>query len=108
MKKRCVALYARSAVAGFGDNGIKSQLAELRAYCEKRSWAVTADYSDAGQSRQGIDSMLEAIQTGSHAFDAILVRDIQRISRDTAEVATFMNKIDGANIELVVPDQLRG
>ncbi len=107
MKERCVALYARSAVAGFGENGIEAQLAELRAYCEKRGWVVTVDYSDAGKSRQGLGSLLEAIRTGSRAFDAILVRDIQRISRDTAEIATFMNKINAANIELVVPEPLR-
>lgn len=96
-----VALYARTAQASSAIV-IDHQLAELRAFCDERDWPVAAIYQDTGKTRVSLRKMLDHARQTPDSFEAIVVRDVARISRQQSEVVTFMKEINKLGIQLAI------
>lgn len=102
--KTRVALYARSAAVTSGTVGkIDAQLAELKACCDDRGWIIVEQYHDAGRPEgDALRVLLEAAHSTPRPFDVVMVRDINRISRQLDEVMAFRRSLDALGIELTV------
>jgi Site-specific recombinases, DNA invertase Pin homologs len=102
--KTRVALYARSAVVTSGTaEKTDAQLAELKACCDDRGWIIVEQYHDAGRPEgEALRVLLEAAHSTPRPFDVVMVRDINRISRQLDEVMAFRRSLDALGIELAV------
>lgn len=84
-----VAIYARQSVDE--DQGIQQQLDDCHAEARRRRWHVVAQYSDndtSGSMERGPGTdwakMLRAFDAGE--FDALLVNDVDRLTRSLTDV----------------------
>ncbi|MCD8189787.1 MAG: recombinase family protein [Clostridiales bacterium] len=86
------AAYARYSTDRQTENSIAYQLAEIRRYCAAHSIDIVATYTDEGQSgtntdRAGFQAMVAAARAG--AFEAVVIYDISRGSRDVGDWFSF-------------------
>jgi site-specific DNA recombinase len=97
-----VAAYARYSTDQQREASLEDQLRNCRRYCEREGWPEPVIYTDAAVSgarsdRPGYRMLLsEAAQ-----FDVILVDDLSRLSRDSAEVAIAARRIKFAGARLI-------
>lgn len=85
------AIYTRTATA---DKSMDDQLALCRTIAERNGYQVTRIFSDAGQSgmnaeRAGLASLLNE----AAAFDAVIVADLDRLSRDAADLEIIRERL---------------
>jgi hypothetical protein len=111
-----VAFYSRYSTALQSYSSIEGQERGNAAYAEKLEWIETGRYSDAERSgtttmgRQGLFQMLAAAERGE--FDVLLMEDIDRASRDAADMHRIAKDLDELDIVLctvaggVVTDRL--
>lgn len=81
------AIYARYSTDRQDARSIDDQLRRCRRYAAEHQHQVVVEYSDAAQSgatldREGMRRMLAAAAARPRAFDAVLVDDLSRLSRD--------------------------
>lgn len=105
------AAYARYSTDKQTDNSIAYQLTEIRAYCEDKQISIVATYTDEGQSgtntdRPGFLALMAAAR--QHAFDAVIVYDISRGSRDVADWFSFRKEMGRLGIRVVSVKQELG
>lgn len=86
------AAYARYSTTNQTENSIEYQLARIRAYCLESGITLTAVYTDEARSgtntdRPGFRAMLDA--AARREFDAVVIYDISRGSRDVGDWFTF-------------------
>jgi len=96
------ALLARVSTDMQAEEGlsIPAQLAEMREFCEKRGWAVAADFIDAGYTgstmdRPGLQGLLAALD--QRVFDVVVVHELSRLSRsifDTFDLFETFGRYD--------------
>lgn len=86
------AAYARYSTDHQTENSIEYQLEKIRAYCAEKEITIAATYTDEARTgtnvdRPGFQAMLKAAARGD--FDAVVIYDISRGSRDVGDWFQF-------------------
>ena len=81
------AIYARYSTDRQDARSIDDQLRRCRRFAQDRGWKVAAEFSDAAQSgatlaREAMQRLLAAARARPAPFEAVLVDDLSRLSRD--------------------------
>lgn len=100
-----VALYARVSTS---DQNCSMQLAELREYCERRSWSVFSEYIDTGWSGRRSDrpEFLRLMgDVAKHRFDAVLVWKLDRFGRSVVDLNTNVQRLKTAGVRFIAITQ---
>ena len=91
------ALYARRSTEEHQRESIATQVENATAYARAKRWTVTHTFTDEGVSgaefvkRPGLAKLLAACAEGE--VDAVIVRDLDRIGRDTLEVPVIVRRL---------------
>lgn len=99
-----VAFYSRYSTSLQSYKSIEGQERLSAAYAEKQGWVEAGRYRDAERSgtttmgRQGLFQMLAAADQGE--FDVLLVEDIDRASRDAADMHRIAKELEELDIVL--------
>ena len=99
-----VAQYARYSTELQQFSSIEGQFRSMDAYQERQGWVLAKRYHDAAQSgtttigRKGLLSMLLDAEEG--LFDVVLLEDLDRISRDAADMHQIAKDLDELGIVL--------
>jgi DNA invertase Pin-like site-specific DNA recombinase len=96
------ALYARVSTHAGQDPTV--QLHELREYCQRRVWEVTAEFMDIGISgakerRPQLDQLLGACR--KRRFDAVVVYRYDRFARSLPQLVNALGEFDALGIQFV-------
>lgn len=96
------ALYAR--VSTTSGQHPEMQLAELRAYCERRGWSVSAEYVDVGISgarerRPQLDRLLAACR--KRRVDAVVVYRYDRFARSLRQLVNALEEFRSLGIDFI-------
>jgi DNA invertase Pin-like site-specific DNA recombinase len=99
------AIYARVSTE---DQTCRSQLDELRAYCERRNWPVYGEYVDLGWSgakrdRPQLGKLLDAAR--KHMFDKVLVWKLDRFGRSVANLMECIDLLTSAGVTFMCISQ---
>lgn len=113
MTSRCTAaIYARFSTDLQSRASIQDQIRKCREYAERQDWKVLADhtYADEGVSgvgadRPGLNRLLEAVLSRSCPFNAILVDDTSRLSRNLGDTMRIYERLNFAGIRMVSVSQ---
>jgi site-specific DNA recombinase len=105
---RCGA-YARYSSDLQHPASIDDQLLACRRYADHQHWRLLKEhtYTDEAlsgmgvQHRPGYRHLLEAVSTSAPLFDILLVDDLSRLSRDTAEILRLVRVLQTQGIRLV-------
>lgn len=95
------ALYCRVSTT---DQSVEMQLADLRAYCTQRGFAIYREYSDHGISgtkerRPELDALMADAR--KRKFDAVLVWRFDRFARSTKHLITALEELRHLGIEFI-------
>jgi site-specific DNA recombinase len=96
--------YARYSTDKQTDNSIAYQFNAITQYCNKNNITLTSFYSDEACSgtntdRAGFQSMLADAER--HKFDAVVIYDISRGSRDVVDWLNFRKEMASLNIKVI-------
>ncbi|MEM9075105.1 MAG: recombinase family protein, partial [Myxococcota bacterium] len=101
-----IALYARFSSDRQSDASIDDQLHRCREYVAKQGGTVDGalvftDYAVSGASmaRVGLEALLAAIGAGK--VDAVILEDVSRLSRDLADSAAILKRLNFEGVRLV-------
>lgn len=105
------AAYARYSTDQQTENSIAYQLTEIRKYCKINNINLTAVYIDEAQSgtnteRKGFQGLLTAARR--HDFEAVVIYDITRGSRDVGDWFTFRKEMMMIGIKVISTAQKLG
>lgn len=105
------AAYTRYSTNNQTENSIEYQLAKIREYCKENGIELIATYKDEAQSgtntdRPGFQAMLSAAK--GKEFDAVVVYDISRGSRDVGDWFTFRKTMQRLGISVLSATQKLG
>ena len=97
-----VALYAR--VSTSDRQHPDSQLGELRAFCKRRGWEVTGEFTDAGISgtkerRPELDRLLAECR--KRLVDAVVVYRYDRFARSLRQLVNALDEFRALGIEFI-------
>jgi DNA invertase Pin-like site-specific DNA recombinase len=99
-----VAFYSRYSTDRQNQNSIAGQERLCAAYAKEQGWVEAGRFSDAEKSgtttmgRSGLFKMLAAAERGE--FEVLLVEDIDRTSRDAADMHQIAKELDELEIVL--------
>jgi DNA invertase Pin-like site-specific DNA recombinase len=99
-----VGIYARYSSDKQKPVSIDQQLRACRAYAASQGWSVVAEHSDPEWSgrtfktRPALQALVRDAKT--RVFDIVLALDLDRISRDLADPATFFKRMRFAGVEI--------
>ena len=98
------AAYARYSTDRQTDNSIASQLDAIIAYCQKNNISIARTYVDEAQSatntdRKGFIDLLSDARNG--LFNAVVIYDISRGSRDIADWFAFRKEMQTNSIAVL-------
>lgn len=96
--------YARYSSDSQREASLDDQVRNCAQYCTRAGWPAPAVFSDAAMSgthaeRPGYRALIEAIESGR--FDVLLVDDMSRLSRDTAESGRILRRLSWHNVRLI-------
>jgi len=96
-----VALYGRVSTA---EQSTAMQMEELRAYCQRREWVITEEYTDTGisgskESRPALNRLLTDAKR--RKFDAVLVYRYDRFARSLRQLVNTLCEFDSLGIHFV-------
>lgn len=97
-------IYARISSDDGTALGVERQIKDCRAEAERRNWTVTEVFTDndvsasTGKKRPAYLRMLKAIEGGK--TNALIVWDVDRLTRTPAELEDFITLCDKASIQL--------
>lgn len=102
-----VAMYARTACEYRGSlHNVHEQIEDLRRYCAEQGRVVVTAYSDAGVAGDGeqpaLRQMIEAASAESKPFDAVVVQNLDRFSRDKRTAFLIDAKLFDLGIDVVL------
>ena len=105
------AAYARYSTEHQTGNSIAYQLNAIRKYCAENNIDVTATYCDEAQSgtntdREGFLDLVAA--AGRKEFDAVVIYDISRGSRDVADWFDFRKAMSRLGIQVIAVENSLG
>lgn len=101
------AIYARYSTDRQDARSIEDQLRRCRRFAEERGYQVAIELSDAAQSgatldRDGMRRLLAAARARPATFEAVLVDDLSRLSRDLGGFwRTVFEDLAGAGVRVV-------
>ena len=103
--------YARYSTGNQTENSIEYQLDAIRKYCAENGIAITATYIDRAESgtntdREDFQRMLAAAKRKE--FDAVVIYDISRGSRDVADWFNFRKDMMRLGIKVISATQQLG
>ena len=103
--------YGRYSTDKQTENSIAYQFNKIREYCKKNDIEIVASYSDEAQSgtnmdRQGFIDMVAA--AARHEFDAVVIYDISRGSRDVGDWFAFRKQMMRLDIKVISATQKLG
>ncbi len=103
--------YARYSTDHQTENSIAYQMDKIQKYCSENGITLIAFYSDEAQSgtnmdRPGFQSMISAAKR--HEFDAIVIYDISRGSRDVGDWFHFRKQMAVLGIQVISANQNLG
>ena len=98
------AAYARYSTDKQTENSIAYQMSKIESYCSEHNILIGAKYIDEGFSgtntmRQGFQQMVT--DAAAHRFDAVVIYDISRGSRDVADWFIFRKKMAAAGVKVI-------
>ena len=98
------ATYARYSSDKQREASIEDQERNCRAFAAREGWTMIARFSDAAisgatRARPGYARMLEAAEQG--AFDALIVDDLSRLSRDDIEMKQVIRRFRYRGVRIV-------
>ena len=96
-----VALYARVSTE---DQSCRSQLDEMRDYCQRRGWPVYGEYVDTGWSGAKADrpQLAKIMKAASlHKFDAIMVWKLDRFGRSVANFVGHLEELESYGVRFL-------
>ncbi len=102
-----VAIYARYSSDLQSPTSIEDQVALCTRFAERRGWTVVGTFEDRAVSgassanRDRYQALLREAFGSQPAFDAIIVEDLSRLTRDTAELLKIVKKLKFTGIEIV-------
>lgn len=112
MSSMRAAIYARFSSDMQRATSIDDQVNVARAFAAGRDWAIAEDhvYVDAAVSgssleRPGIQALLAAAGRRPRAFDAVLVDDSSRVSRDLADAVRVMQQLRFSGVRVIYISQ---
>ena len=105
------AAYARYSTDRQTKNSIEYQLTEIRKYCREHEIDITATFTDEAESgtntdRAGFQAMISAATLGE--FDAVVIYDITRGSRDVGDWFTFRKTMLRLGVRVISATQKLG
>lgn len=97
------AIYTRYSTDNQTENSTQTQIARCKEYAASRGMTVTAIFSDEATSgmktnRAGLHQLLDGVQVGQ--FDAVLIYDQSRLSRDIVDWFTLRKTLELYNVSL--------
>jgi len=100
-----VALYARVSTE---DQDCRSQLDELRSYCDRRGWRIHGEYVDTGWSgakavRPQLAKLMKA--ASEHRFDIVMVWKLDRFGRSVANFVEHLQQLERWGIRFMATSQ---
>ena len=101
------AIYARYSTDRQDARSIDDQVRRCRRFAEERDYRIAAEYSDAARSgatldRDGMRRLLAAARARPAPFEAVLVDDLSRLSRDLGGFwRTVFEDLAGAGVRVV-------
>jgi len=114
-KKVAVAIYLRSATIDQTDpqSSLENQRREVLEYAERQNWRIVETYADLGKSgadfsRPGFQRMISDASKTPKPFDAILVREYSRFSRDLPQGLHYEAKLKKCGVEIWTATQASG
>src|SRR5215471_2030174 len=83
MKPKRIVLYARVSTKDKGQD-TRNQLAQLRNFCAKQDWTITAEYVDQASGKTGERPQFKAMMAAAvmREFDLVLFWSLDRFSRE--------------------------
>src|SRR5229473_236875 len=100
-----VALYCRvSTDEQTQGRTIESQIKELESLAQARGYFVAEKYIDDGWSgallsRPALDALRD--DAGKHLFDGVLINDVDRLSRDIANLAVVKRDLEAKGVDVI-------
>ena len=100
-----VALYCRvSTDEQTQGRTIESQIKELESLAQARGYVVAEKYIDDGWSgallsRPALDALRD--DAGNHLFDGVLINDVDRLSRDIANLAVVKRDLEAKGVDVI-------
>jgi DNA invertase Pin-like site-specific DNA recombinase len=96
-----VALYGRVSTV---EQSAQMQLDELRAYCQRRQWEITEEFTDTGvsgskESRPALNRLLADARR--RKFDCVLVYRYDRFARSLPQHVNALGEFDALGIHFV-------
>ena len=96
-----VAIYCRVSTV---EQSSAMQVAELRAYCQRRGWEIAEEFIDAGvsgskESRPALNRLLAGAKR--RKFDAVLVYRYDRFARSLRQLVNALAEFDALGIHFV-------
>lgn len=103
--------YARYSTDNQTNNSIEYQFERIREYCKEHDIEIVASYSDEAESGFDLDrphfqEMLEAARR--HDFDAVVIYDITRGSRNVGDWFTFRKAMMLLGVQVISATQTLG
>lgn len=96
------AAYARYSSDNQRDASLEDQLRNCRAYCARMGWPAPVAYSDAAVSGSRMDREgYQHLLADAHRFDVLLVDDLSRFGRDSAELTMTIRRLKFAGVRLI-------
>src|SRR5215472_2848949 len=101
--------YARFSSDAQHPGSIDDQRLACQRYADQHGWVIAPEhqYADEALSGMGVEhrpgyrQLLEAIAGAVRPFDALLVDDLSRLSRDAAEILRLVRSLQAAGIKLI-------
>jgi predicted site-specific integrase-resolvase len=102
------AIYVRVSTArqAESDLSIPDQIAQCRAWCDRRGWQIVEVFSELGASaldedRPVFQEMIYKATRSDHPFDYVVVHSLSRFSRDALHSELYVRQLRKASVELV-------
>lgn len=98
-----VALYARVSRAVHGGQSPEMQLWEMREYCDRRNWVITAEYVDRMSGLKDCRPSLNRLfdDATQRKFDAVLVWKLDRFGRSLRHLVNSLAELQALGISFV-------
>lgn len=110
MSTKFVAAYARYSTNNQTENSIAYQMSRVEEYCAANNFVITRRYKDEAKSGTNINrrNFLDLLAAArNHEFDAVVIYDISRGSRDVGDWFAFRKEMMQLGVEVIsVQDHL--
>ena len=99
------AAYARYSTDRQTNNSIEYQMAKINEYCKQNGITVKASYADKAESGTNTEDRAEFLEMLTAAargeFEAVVIYDITRGSRDVGDWFNFRKSMKRLNINVI-------